>query len=153
MTNEVKKPLVQPLTLAQLGQMDGQPVYIQALPTGEGRWGLLKAVGEYVAETLMADGKVSYYLRDLYHKTWAAYAYPPPVHIDREAWEPCRACGSCDSCFFSCCDKRGEPCRNCRSQDHNRYRPMKFCPKCGRPLTEGAWVELEKRLMQIVKEG
>lgn len=145
-------PTVKPLTLAQLGQMNGQPIYIQILHTGEGRWGLLKALGECVAEILMPDGKTSYHLIDLYGKTWTAYAYPPPVHIDREAWEPCRACGSCDSCFFSCCDKRGEPCRNCRSQDHNRYRPMKFCPKCGRPLTEIAWAELEKRLVQITKE-
>lgn len=154
MTNEVKKPLVQPLTLAQLGQMDGQPVYIQVLQTGEGRWGLLKALGEYVAEILMPDGKTSYHLIDLYGKTWTAYAYPPPVHIDREAWEPCEWCGSVgkhpDNWVCSLEDDNGYTVTN----DHMVVcATANYCPACGRPLTEEAWAELEKRLMQIVKEG
>lgn len=147
MTNEVKKPLVQPLTLAQMEQMEGQPVYIQILQTGEGRWGLLESVGECVVGVLMPDGKKSYHLIDLYHKTWTAYAYPPPVHIDREAWEPCRECSPCcENCVKSYAwDTRGMPdvCNAC--EDYSNYMPeYNFCPYCGRPLTDEAWVELEK---------
>ena len=138
MTNEAKKPLVQPLTLAQLEQMEGQPVYIQILQTGEGRWGLLKALGEYVAEILMPDGKTSYHLIDLYGKTWTAYAYPP-AHIDREAWmaEWKR------QYKIGISAKPGYVCSSC---DMWHERPSWFCPACGRAMTPEAWAELEKRI-------
>ena len=145
-------PVVQPLTLAQLEQMEGQPVYIQIMQTGEGRWGLLESVGECVVGVLMSDGKKSYYLRDLYHKTWTAYAYPPPVHIDREAWEPCKECTPrCANCAHSYAwDTLGEPdvCKACENFS-NHLPEDNFCFRCGRPLTEAAWAELEKRLEKV----
>lgn len=71
------------------------------------------------------------------------YAYPP-VHIDREAWEPCPKCKSCASCTGSIGDPNVLPCSQC--EEHCYYIPRNFCPECGRPLTEEAWVMLEKRL-------
>lgn len=75
-------------------------------------------------------------------------------HIDREAWKPCEFCEDqkdpCleDGCFrknmWKCgfsCDKYLEFRERERSLEDS-----KFCPKCGRPLTEEAWEELEKRV-------
>ena len=50
-------------------------------------------------------------------------------HIDRKAWERCWTCRWVVS----------QP--NWRSD-------YKFCPRCGKPLTEEAWEELEQRLME-----
>ena len=137
MTNK-KANAVVPLTLAQLGQMDGQPVYIQILHTGEGRWGLLKALGECVAEILMPDGKTSYHLIDLYGKTWTAYAYPPIQEMAerlRGEWQPTEypymnECEECSVCGY-------------RTAWGHKF---KFCPSCGRAMTPEAWAELEKRI-------
>lgn len=57
----------------------------------------------------------------------AVSAYPP-AHIDREAWEPCMLC------------------KNPKSLNLFLEMNCRYCPKCGRPLTEEAWAELEKRL-------
>lgn len=78
-----------------------------------------------------------------YGKTWLAYAYQP-AHIDREAWKPCPKCKSCASCTGSIGDPNALPCSQC--EQYCNYIPRKFCPHCGRPLTEEAWAELEKRL-------
>lgn len=63
-------------------------------------------------------------------------------HIDREKWEPCH---SCDSKCLTCMVTETHKCRICK--DYKYYLPLyQFCPKCGRPLTDEAWDELEKRL-------
>lgn len=76
------------------------------------------------------------------------YAYPP-VHINREAWKPCehckpkcRICANC-SILYKC----GEPqdCADCKDYS-NFYSDYNYCDYCGRPLTEEAWKELEKRV-------
>lgn len=33
------------------------------------------------------------------------------------------------------------------SNDQSRFEPKRFCLNCGRPLTEEAWAELERRLI------
>lgn len=85
--------------------------------------------------------------------------------IDRNKWEPCECCkepigaepykqekypGICD--FDVILDGGDE----ITVYAYNHYTPIteeicfsfpvSFCPKCGRPLTEQAWQELEKRL-------
>ena len=128
------------LTLEQLREMDGQPVWVQT-PGIEryGRWVIVAGVDtDNGQQTLYCQG--DYTCRD-YGKTWLAYAYPP-AHIDREGWESCIKCsGKCYFCKFNETSKCGK-CKN-----HEFYSPMfNFCHDCGRPLTDEAWVELEKRL-------
>ena len=69
-------PAEQPLTLEQLREMDGEPVWI-ANPDalGYGRWGIVDGV--YQAEddqVLMLRGDYSCHY---YGKTWLAYRRPP----------------------------------------------------------------------------
>ena len=87
-----------PLTLEQLREMEGQPVWIVESPDW-GHWELSEDAGDYLCDrdTDMygltypdPDGKAG-----LHKLGWFAYAYPP-AHIDREAWEPC---GIGDSVF------------------------------------------------------
>ena len=36
---------------------------------------------------------------------------------------------------------------------HCKPQEIKYCPRCGRPLTEAAWAELEKRLRRSAEGG
>lgn len=86
--------------------------------------------------------------KTMYLESMSFYrAYPKeddhqPAHIDREALEPCGVCGTLNDeiiCKFS---KKTEYDQSTTS----RYTMARFCPNCGRPLTEEAWAELEKRV-------
>lgn len=122
-----------PLTPKQLRKMGGQQVFAVS-PTCVGKSeDMLKNLTFY-AYPPAAAGK----------DAGGKDSNVPTLHIDREAWKPCKDCRSCKSCRFSCFDKRCDPCRKCKRRE--RYEPRKFCPSCGRPLTEEAWAELEMRL-------
>ena len=60
-----------------------------------------------------------------YGKTWTAYTYLP-ISIDLDAW-------GCDICCSSACEDL--VCLG--------YR---YCPKCGKPMTEEKWHEFEERI-------
>ena len=100
-----------------------------------------------------------------YGKTWLAYTYTP-AHIDRSKWERCEFCngktvlyqytnstklfvntfGGAATLVTECNDC--PPYADCCMKDisaNSAFR-IKFCPECGRPLTEEAWAELERRL-------
>lgn len=124
----------EPLNLEQLREMDGEPVWVKCLnpkkyvdpPVG---WRILEKsitghVGVWNGDNCLAE-------RD-YETDWLFYAYPP-AHIDREAWSDCPYCG--EDLFSEYGFRRmvmGE------SGD--------YCKYCGKPQTEEAWDELEKRL-------
>ena len=70
-----------------------------------------------------------------------------PAHIDWKAWEPCESCISCENCKNSNVGEFCNPCFRCLQSDKkDGFSPVGFCRKCGRPLTDDAWAELEKRL-------
>lgn len=70
--------------------------------------------------------------------------------MDRSRWAGCDYCND------------PHPCRDCVSPDgtervlcteegsvfkvYVNERKIKYCPMCGRPLTEEAWAELERRM-------
>lgn len=79
-----------------------------------------------------------------------AQAHSPAAHIDLEKWEPCEHC---------------KPSKNAPDRwgphqfpiddsaiyyydvdDGWEGEEINFCPWCGRPLTDEAWAELEKRI-------
>lgn len=59
---------------------------------------------------------------DIVSRGMEVYAYPP-AHIDREKWEPCVWCVL-----------------------NRQFHENRYCPDCGRPITDEAWAELERRI-------
>lgn len=70
-------------------------------------------------------------LKEACRVTAAALRAQQSVKLDRSRWEGCDYCTAGDSEFRYLLDKWGE--------DY-------YCPRCGRPLTEEAWAELERRI-------
>ena len=60
---------------------------------------------------------------------------------DRSRWEGCYTCNNIPGIMLGaitmCIGKR-----ILTTRDHD----FKFCPECGRPLTEEAWADLERRI-------
>ena len=75
-----------------------------------------------------------------------------PAHIDREAWKPCGACKNGEITVHVPEFRAMAVCN--QHMDHAAFDltlRSRFCPWCGRPLTEEAWAELEKRLRGCMK--
>lgn len=143
-----------PLTLDQLREMDGKPVWVKCLnskkytdpPIG---WRIVErsitgTIGVWNGESCFAE-------RD-YGVDWLAYAYPP-AQINQEVWKPCEFCSiemNCTNCDNADRPTNMEPCASCRLTSNGKtnwkYSKTLYCRVCGRPLTEEAWVMLEKRL-------
>lgn len=140
-----------PLTLEQLRQLDGKPIWIDRLK----RWGIVDGEDESVHVKNYGTIDIETFGDDAsdYENTLVAYPYKP-MHIDRESWKPCEYCvEKHDPCIEnSCFRKNGHKCFfHCeKSEKYYEYRKMisesMFCPKCGRPLTIDAWESFEKRI-------
>lgn len=67
--------------------------------------------------------------------------------LDRNRWEGCNICTKkyCFTCSFSRFSI-GKPCMDCFDGSFYKEDDRNFCQNCGRPLTEEAWVELERRV-------
>lgn len=82
------------------------------------------------------------YILEEYGKTWLAYAQQP-AHIAREKWDGCEWC--CDEILFDSEAMSLELLHPLRDDNPQTVNPN-YCPMCGRPLTEEAWAELERRV-------
>lgn len=125
------------LSLEQLKQMDGKPVWIEDTSC----WGLvfIPKAGQFKNSPFVLFRKKGVQFEwQIEDSELTVYAYPP-AHIDRSKWEGCD-CDKPKSCC-TCCSMR---CQYCIKQ--SEYRQAAYCMKCGKPLTEEAWAELERRL-------
>lgn len=132
---------IKPLTLEQLREMDGWPVYLPEVNC----WAL---VTKDVFATLLTfpDGERCS-ANDWYKQVGPAYTFHS-AYIDREAWKPCEFCGKADFGEYGFEIGRSYVKIACAlgSWRFPTEEQFHFCPKCGRPLTEEAWAELEKRM-------
>lgn len=138
---------VGPLTLEQLQEMNGEPVWITSVKKDgkiPSRWVLYSGKSEsrdredvYVFAT--TGGIAQGYKGAAYGKTWLVYDYPP-AHIDREEWTA-EWIYPGNEWNLPVCSKCG-----CNSKDATYGHKDNFCPKCGRAMTPEARAELEKRL-------
>ena len=67
----------------------------------------------------------------------------------------CRSCKSCRSCVFSIHAIKDMPCKKCDPNAEGvltEYKPSKFCPVCGKPLTDEA-VQMVMERMEALKDG
>ena len=146
-----------PLTLEQLRQMNGQPVWCVSFVSGRpAEWTIIRIV-EACGDWFIASSGAAQAFggKNTYGKDWLAYACKP---IDFDKWEPCELCirfGETDPCYKDMCFKINAP--NCGyacgkflkwKPAQARLQDSKFCPECGRPLTQDARVLLEKRIME-----
>lgn len=143
-----------PLTLEELRDMVGKPVWVETKRRKE--WCILwgyhgpEVIGRAMIFTTRTAAKNQLTFAD-YGKTWLAYA-TDPTRLDRSAWEPCDDCKEisywdekCDNCKYDDFFAHQEPCASCESK--SKWEPCySFCPTCGRPLTDAAWEMLERRV-------
>lgn len=69
------------------------------------------------------------------------------MKIDRTKWEPCELCASKVLKEVGIRDWYGYRIfLRCGIGEIDENERFQFCPKCGRPLTEKAWKELERKV-------
>ena len=133
----------EPLTLEQLREMDGKPVWVEMKIfhklTG---WAIVHVDSDM--EEIRLWRKCGDWIQFAADEM-EVYAYQP-AHIDREAWDECEYCDDCASCRNASLPEWDHICSACVVGVQDSYEPMNFCPECGRPLTEEGWAMLEKRL-------
>lgn len=133
----------EPLTLEQIRGMRWKPVYVEdKRHPKNSKWAMMH-------EELCEAQDWTYFLDD-YGDAWLAYTYPP-ARIDRERWVECPRCRA----------ENREPLgydgaddavsivigNNAAAIEADSFGfTVSYCPKCGRPLTEEAWAELERRV-------
>lgn len=144
----------EPLTIEQLRGMDGRPAY---WPDAES-WGIISVddAGRWEGIPFFRGRKNGVNFEyDIVSRGMEVYAYPP-AHIDREKWEPCEYCQrrtSPDEVSMLTTDENGSETGMfvfngilASNTDGLQMRQIYFCPICGRPLTEEAWADLERRV-------
>ena len=155
-TLKMDKPYGELLTLEQLRGMDGKCVKVVVDGVEPLEMLALVEVPKDEDCVLLRNnlGGVSEFYSDddLLEDSIKVYAYPN-AHIDREAWEPCGRCRPVENEFDRFSGHEflidGAEIYFYDSEDGWEGEEIRFCPWCGRPLTEEAWAELEKRVRGI----
>lgn len=143
-----------PLTLEQLKEKNGKPVWIVECPDW-GHWELSEDANDYITDRDPElygltypdpEGKAG-----LHKLGWVAYDYPianewKQGRIDRAAWSEC----VCNTKEKACCTCVSLRCQFCIGE--SEYKRGSYCSACGRPLTEIAREKLEKRLTKRSSE-
>ena len=129
------------LTLKQLRKMNRQPVWYR----DKDEWFIIELHHPVFGNCVINSDGCYIPLEKAAKRGFYAY---PIAHIDREAWG-CEYCtGDVDDRPFLDSEDlyiSGDGWLTSDGQDHD-YCKIEYCPKCGKPLTQDAWAELEKRL-------
>ena len=145
-----------PLTLGQLKQMNGRPVWwwnkSQKPTVTICLFDRFSKEPHFVSYDFVAEDSTKISKYSLIRR-WGYLPYESdptaqqPAHIDREKWGTCKDCEEklCENCKFMSLSSWEQPCRDCYGQT-KWQSAYGFCPWCGRPLTEAAWEELERRV-------
>lgn len=152
---------MQPLTLEQLREMDGLPVRVVHSKTKD--WGIYSYAalvfvdynrGIVLLTNKMGDRTVALRDEDSFYRERVVvfpYIIPDESHIDRNSWWECfTKPNTCESCevYLKGSEERKSICSDCH--ERSRYIQADFCPRCGKPLTEKAWDEMEKRVRVVM---
>lgn len=151
---------IAPLTFEQIFLMDGLPVRVVHPKTKD--WGIYSYIalvfvdynrGIVLLTNKMGDRTVALRDEDSFYRERAVvfpYIIPDEAHIDRNEWWECfTKPNTCESCevYMKSSEERKSICSDCH--ERSRYIQADFCPRCGKPLTEKAWDEMEKRVRCI----
>lgn len=126
-----------PLTLDQLREMDGQPAWCEDV----GRWAIVsvsdagKWKGVPFALFVRDGARFEWNIED---RNLSLYSYSPE-QVGRERWSGCLICRGTKYMY-------GDAVSGYGTREVRGGVVFHYCPMCGRPLTEEAWVELERRL-------
>ena len=131
-----------PLTLDQLREMDGKPAWCEELE----KWALVSVsdAGKWkdIPFALFEENSARFEW-NIEGRELSLYSYPP-AHIDRNEWKPCGYCTGTKYVYghSSAVVPNGDKGQIEREAEGD----FDYCPKSGRPLTDEAWAELERRL-------
>ena len=142
-TSDVKR---EPLTLDQLRKMDGKPAYWLE----DESYGIISvdSNGKWAGIPFFRGRKNGVNFKyDIESRGMEIYSIEHTC-IDRDKWDRCGKCKSCENCIneadYNPYEGEYGECGNCYQMSN--FEPKKFCHECGRPLTEEAWTELERRI-------
>ena len=143
----------EPLTLKQLREMDGKPVWVKVIDhtvfadkeDDFDGWGMCRKTWVRVWDGKRADLVCVDYDFEDYGTVWLAYAYPP-AHIDREVWTAEWKEYTGADAGFHYCSKCGQQAFNYENGGEVVEVLSEFCPSCGKAMTPEARAELEKRM-------
>lgn len=128
----------EPLSLEQLKQMDGKPVWYEDVE----RWAIVSVsdAGKWKDIPFALFEKNSTRFEwNIEGRELSLYSYPP-AHIDRSKWTAeWVPMTDDDGCVWL-------ECSTCEYDLDSLEESHPFCPSCGRAMTEEAWAELERRL-------
>ena len=152
-----RKRTNKPLTLEQLKQMNGRPVWwwnkSQKPTVTICLVDRFSKEPHFVSYDFVAENSTKISKYSLIRRWgYLPYASDPtvqqPAHIDREKWGMCEVCQlrNCNNCQFINLSSLEQPCSECDGK--SKWQPAgNYCWCCGRPLTEEAWAELERRVL------
>lgn len=139
-------PAGEPLTIEQLREMNGQPVWVEFEDGSGGLWGIVHI--SVFEQIVFANGLHCTIGHPYYGKVYKAYAYPP-AHIDREAWAAeWEESGECNHKPYRVRDAakwKKYKCSKC-GYKAGRLNSQNYCPSCGRAMNPESLAILEKRL-------
>lgn len=147
-----------PLTVDQMREMHDEVVIVKTLEYGQESKGILDFSDPNDSDNGVYVG-CNFYSVEHYGDWWLAYAQKP---IDFDAWKQCEICKrsrEADPCYKDGCFRENAPQCDYRCDKflgwrdvQRRLNKAKFCPECGRPLTDKARELLERRLSNRTNE-